>query len=182
MRFDNRCGTHLIPEFHPCDVMMKVCGLHLAAHFLLPFAAKCLLDDGADINCRENGLRPALHPVTASGDLPMLRLILDRGANANACLAIDSSSGPFHTTALKIAAMTGDVAVAEVLLEAGADLEEGADLEIFPLGPLPGGRFTALFHAIMSGNAEVTALLTKRGAIFPFPRAPAPPIQASNDV
>jgi ankyrin repeat protein len=103
---------------------------------------------------RVHGGRTALHVVTDwPGYFPngpqIARRLLDAGADPNA--VTEGKGAP--ETALHWAASTDDVDVAEVLIEAGADLET------------PGGSIgTPLANAVGYGCWNVARLLVSRGA------------------
>ena len=105
--------------FHP---------LGLAAFFKRPEAVRALLDLGADVRpASKNGGFTALHSAVADDAGPatkeIVRMLLDKGADPNAQSA--SGGTPLHT-----AAFTGDIAVIELLLAAGAssDIRDGKGL------------------------------------------------------
>lgn len=77
--------------------------------------ARWLIEQGADVNAvAENPMRVApVHAAASARDLETLRLLLDRGADANAKQQMDY-------TALHGAAARGDVDMAKLLLEHGA--------------------------------------------------------------
>jgi ankyrin repeat protein len=89
------------------------------------------------------------------GDLPgtgqVAAALIDAGAPVN------GMPGDFETP-LMTAASYGDAEVAQVLIDAGANLEARASAD----GGVPGG--TALMHAAVFGMTEVLDLLVKAGA------------------
>jgi uncharacterized protein len=91
--------------------------LHFAGFYGIPEVAALLLDRGADVAMlSENHIaNTALHATLAiSGHLPTARLLVDRGADANA----DAGGGyrPLH-----LAASRGNMEAVELLLAHGAD-------------------------------------------------------------
>jgi uncharacterized protein len=90
--------------------------LGLAAFFCHEQAARALLDAGADPRLpSRNAMRVApLHSAVARRCVAIARLLLDRGADANA-----QQAGGF--TPLHGAAANGDRAMAELLVDRGAD-------------------------------------------------------------
>jgi ankyrin repeat protein len=100
-----------------------------------------------------------------SGDLPgiddIARQLLDAGAPVN-------GHPDDRETPLMTAASYGDVAVAQVLIDAGADLDAHAAADA---GGVPGG--TALRHAAVFGMTNVLdALVAAGAAVESFPRPP----------
>ena len=85
-------------------------------------SAKVLLDAGADVNAKSKlGGTPLLIAAAYPGNTGLLRLMLEKGANIHISL--------FGSTALTLAALTGDVQGVAFLLDHGAD----------PNPPGPGG-------------------------------------------
>lgn len=113
----------------------------------------------AHLTGRDGGSGTALHLVTDwPGYFPngpqIVRLLAAAGADPNA-LTTDSSGvpGPGSETALHYAASSDDAAVAEALIDAGADLNT------------PGGSIgTPLANAVGYGCWQVARLLVARGA------------------
>jgi ankyrin repeat protein len=79
-------------------------------------AAKLLLENGANPNVRSNSRNEPspLHDAARRGDIPMAKLLLDAKSNVN---APDGGDRP----PLDYIVMSDNVAMAEVLLKAGAD-------------------------------------------------------------
>jgi ankyrin repeat protein len=76
---------------------------------------RVLLDHGADVNVVSADLRTALMVAAGRpGGAPVVKLLLDRGANPNATLV---------TSPLMDAAMAGDAATMELLLARGVDVK-----------------------------------------------------------
>jgi ankyrin repeat protein len=90
--------------------------------------------------------RTALHYAASSGDIALVQLLLNRGAD----IKTEDSNG---ITALHIAAKEGNMAVMQLLLNHGADTEAKTNT----------GR-TALHYATDNGNKAVVQLLLERGA------------------
>jgi ankyrin repeat protein len=117
---------------------------------------------GADVNEADVGGWTALHWAAQRGDLDMMRLLIDGGADVNArskdirmihsAVPTGASQGPL-TTPLVAAAAAGHTSAVAMLLDHGAGL---ADLD-------HRGR-TALHWAAREGEADVLGLLLDRGA------------------
>lgn len=145
-----------------------------------PALVELLLQRGARTDTRDkNGRRTALFRAAMAGNLEILNLLLDKGADANAHLSDDDS-------ALQIAAMNGRNEVVKDLLARGANTEIKDDLCQTPLliaaqwgkaevamQLLDGGAKmeatnnqgeTALHVAAQWGSTEVVKLLLDRGA------------------
>lgn len=108
-----------------------------AIHSRAQDAATALLEGGARVNFRMAVVAPpaqptrlhgwtALHHAVAARSLPMLTLLLRRGADANA--ASDLQETPLH-----LAAAAGDAAAVRALLAAGADPNRSDVLKYTPL-------------------------------------------------
>ena len=81
---------------------------------------RLLLDAGADPNIRpDDGRTAVIVAASQFGSAAVVKLLLDRGANASAVTAN-------RLTALRLAAGTGDVEVMRLLIERGAKLQGDA--------------------------------------------------------
>ncbi len=122
--------------------------LHLAAYFGREAMAGMLLEHGAEpdaVSRNAMALRP-LHSAAVSRSLPIVKRLLERGADLNA-----QQHGGW--TPLHAAAFTGNVPMAECLLAHGADPSLKSD----------DGK-TAIDVAVEKGHASVTDLLRGRAA------------------
>ncbi len=109
-------------------------------------SAKVLLDTGADVNAKSN--LGAISLATAAaypGNAALLELMLEKGADVNVTV--------FGSTALTMAALTGDIANVALLLKHGAN----------PNAPGPKG-LSALHLAVQRGDREMVRLLLDTGA------------------
>jgi len=112
--------------------------------------ARFLLDKGAEVDAvSEHGATPLIG-AAVSGNVDMVSLLLDRGANVNA------NGGYDGTTALHQAAARDDLAVAELLIERGADVNAPNARGETPL------RYA---HSGDHGDSSVAQLLKKHGAV-----------------
>jgi len=108
-----------------------------------------LLERGADVNgCGEGVFNsPPIRAAAQSGEPSVVDLLLAHGADVNAVAPVDG------TNALIMAAIRGNTAILQSLLDAGADVNatniQGA---------------TALHSAAQEGHSESVALLLKVGA------------------
>ncbi len=90
----------------------------------------------------------ALHLAAFFGRPPVVRLLLDRGADPNTW-----ATGGLRVQPLHSAVAGGDEAVAAMLVEAGADVNAAQD-----------GGYTPLMGAAQNGLAATVALLLAEGA------------------
>jgi uncharacterized protein len=120
--------------------------LQLASFFGRPEAAALLLERGAESNAvAKNAMRvTALHSAAAARETPIVRLLLDNGADPNA-----QQEGGY--TALHAAAQHGDRELAELLVAHGADPSRARDD-----GETPADTAAA------SGHTELAAALRPR--------------------
>jgi len=88
---------------------------------------------------------PPLHAATKVGDSDKVSWLLSRAA-------VDSKAQN-GLTALHIASISGDMAVADLLLRRGANMEEASE-----------GGLTALYFAIQSNNVNLVGMFLSRGA------------------
>jgi ankyrin repeat protein len=92
-------------------------------------------------------------PESLTGTGAVAKMLIDAGA------PIDGLPGDSETP-LMTAASYGDIEVARVLVECGAELEARASADA---GGVPGG--TALMHAAVFGFTEIVDLLATKGAV-----------------
>ena len=78
-------------------------------------ALRQMLDDGADIDARDQHGQTALMRAAHDGRLEVVRLLIARGAALNV-------AAKYHLTALMLAVIAGHSEVARTLVEAGADV------------------------------------------------------------
>ncbi|KAF7914114.1 uncharacterized protein EAF01_000520 [Botrytis porri] len=109
-----------------------------------------LLERGADINAISNS-GTALEGAAASGDVRLVRKLLDIGAKVN-------QEGHFGSTPLKAAAEKGHVEIVRLLLENGADINHYEEY-----------TGTALQRAAMYAHDEVIGILLENGASINAP-------------
>ena len=122
--------------------------LHLAGFFGHSDLVSALIDKGAKIEAvSTNQMKNTpLHAAIAGRQIEAARVLLERGANANA-----RQEGGW--TALQSAAQSGDREALELLIAHGADVNARAD-----------NNQCALNLALMKGNQEIAALLEHLGA------------------
>jgi ankyrin repeat protein len=90
--------------------------LHFAAFFAQEVAARVLIDAGAPVDLPANNamqVRP-LHSAATARSLPIVRLLLEHGADPNA-----RQHGGW--VSIHSAAQNGDLAIVELLMQHGAD-------------------------------------------------------------
>ncbi len=122
--------------------------LHLAVFFGWPELAGALIDRGASLEARSTNQskNTPLHAAAAGGNVEVVKLLLMRGADANA----SQDSG---WTALHSAAQAGNREMVEVLVAYGADLNARANNHQSPLD-----------LALTKGQRQTVELLEALGA------------------
>jgi uncharacterized protein len=129
-------------------------------------AARVLLANGADVNAREAWRgQTALMWAAAQNHPAMVTELIANGADANAQSAVQNWERqttdeprekwlpPGGLTPLLFAARQGSLESAQVLIEAGADVNAADPAEITPL-----------LSAVINGHYDVAGLLLERGA------------------
>jgi ankyrin repeat protein len=106
-----------------------------------------LLKYGADVNIGDAYGRTPLHIAAASGDIALMSLLIDHGANVNAVTSIGKDRELGNTSL----AMVKNVEAAALLINNGASLQ-------------PMGGDAPLLYAVKSGNVELVKLLLDRGS------------------
>ena len=122
--------------------------LHLAAFFGHVEAARELLNKGAVINARStNAMKNMpLHAAAAGRSLPVVNLLIERGADVNA--RQHGGFAPLHS-----AAANGDVDMMQALVDAGADVSARTESQQLPLD-----------LALIKGHQAAVDFLESRGA------------------
>ncbi|KAJ7148555.1 ankyrin repeat-containing domain protein [Mycena crocata] len=143
------------------------CGglLGFAVHHGQVDVAKFLLAYGADPNVTVPLFYMPLHLATMNKDLGMMTLLLDNGADVDACCGCDAASeNPLHSACYR-----GNLEMVKLLVARGASLEREGD------------RGTALGFAVLASKVEVVKLLLDAGAnvavqvpLFVLLRGPGP--------
>jgi ankyrin repeat protein len=105
-----------------------------------------LLEEGADIDARDEGQATALHYAAYEGRLAVVRILLDGGAAVN-----PTGDGGF--TPLHVAVVSGHAEIVRALLEAGARVDPRDSEGLTPLGMVG-----------PSCDLEITKLLIDKGA------------------
>ncbi len=129
--------------------------LHFALRARDRLSAEREIAAGADVNALDaDSLSPLFHP-TALGDIEIVRLLLDEGADPNV-------SGQ-SVLALTAAASTGDAEMVSLLLEAGAEVPAGK-LEPAPWMPknMDQSHLHPAIAAIRIGSLETLKLMLKK--------------------
>jgi ankyrin repeat protein len=138
-----------------------------------PEAATALLEKGADIAWADKAGLTLLHMTAAEGDLPLMALLLEKGANANAKekdgrTPLFWAKTPAIATALldkgadpKVVATDGRTALFEGVTRGVAEviLARGGDATVKDTG-----GWTALHMAAKRGDSELVGLLLDKGA------------------
>jgi len=106
-----------------------------------------LLDTGADINTRSKTTDyTPLHYACSKGDTKIVRLLIDRGVDVNAC-------DKYSTTPLILAIENNNLEIVRLLLEHGADVN-----------PYYKDSRIPLITASIYGNLDIVQLLLDYGA------------------
>jgi ankyrin len=116
--------------------------------------AQLLLDRGADVNTRCNDHQTPLHIASYFGNLEVVRLLLDYGADTEANAEGNMGEKPLHNVSNgKYKSQEDGVCVAQLLLERGANVNTRRN-----------DHWTPLHAACYAGNLEIVRLLLDHGA------------------
>jgi ankyrin repeat protein len=115
--------------------------------------AQLLFDRGADVNTRRNDRQTPLHLASYFGNVEIVRLLLDHGANLDAATG-NMGEKPLHKVSYgKYRYQEDGVRVAQLLFDRGAEVNtRGKD------------DWTPLHRASYYGNVEIVRLLLDHGA------------------
>jgi ankyrin repeat protein len=105
-----------------------------------------LLEQGMDVNARDNYKDTPLHEAVDRANTDVAKLLIEKGADVNA-------RGHHQKTPLHKAAIRANTDVAKLLIEKGADVNARDN-----------SQWTPLDHAAVVGNTDVAKLLIERGA------------------
>jgi len=121
--------------------------LTAATYFCHPNVSEFLIEQGADVNAKNDGFGSTPLMLAAEcNDVAIVGALIKRGAKIN-------ETNKKGMTALTSAAIKGHVAVVQLLLSSGADTEK--------YGPKIG---TALYEASQQGHDAIVKLLINKGA------------------
>ena len=109
-----------------------------------------LLDQGGDVNARNDDDATPLCMAAYTGDLAMAKLLVERGANVDAMTEVGQ-------TALTYTAVQGAVDVAKLLLEHGADVDVPNQTGNTPLAQAAYNGYFDLVELFLDNGAEVNA-------------------------
>lgn len=110
-----------------------------------------LIKKGANVNRSNHSVTPLIHAIK-HGDLAVVTLLFDNGANVNA-VDKDSWSDPLHLTPLMQAINKDNLAIASFLVKNGAGVNA-----------IDKNNNTPLIHAVGRNNFAMTDLLIRAGA------------------
>ena len=129
--------------------------LHVASEVGSKTVVKALLERKADVNARSSDLRtPLMIAARQYGNAPVIKLMLDRGANPNPNANPGAESSP-----LIEAATTGDPAMVQMLIERGADVKATGQLAMSNAVNVRCSKCLDLLVAKISDKAAFTGSL-----------------------
>ncbi len=129
------------PDHHNTDTP-----LHWAVENGQLYAAKLLIDNGADVNAKDNGGNTPLHCACLFGHVGTTKLLIHNEANVNA-------KDNYGNTPLHYACLVGHVDAAKLLIEKGANVNAKDNYGVTPL-----------HCACIVGHVDAAKLLIGTGA------------------
>ncbi|GFT78303.1 ANK_REP_REGION domain-containing protein [Nephila pilipes] len=153
--------------------------LHFAANFGDTNVTKLLLEEGANIDIKDQNKNTSLHLAASNGHTDIVKLLMEKGSD----LSVVNKEG---NTSLHLAASNGHTDIAKLLLEKGSDLsvvnkggntslhlaasnghidtvkflmEEGSDLSV-----VNKEGNTSLHLAASNGHTDIVKLLVEKGS------------------
>jgi hypothetical protein len=130
------------PDHHNTDTP-----LHWALKNGQVYASKLLIDNGADVNAKNNDGHTPLHYACVFGHVDAAKLLIHNEANVNAKSNNDGGT-PLH-----YASAEGHVDAAKLLIDNGADVNAKDN-----------DGYTPLHNACENGHVDVAKLLIEKGA------------------
>ncbi|KAL9485361.1 hypothetical protein ACSS6W_004150 [Trichoderma asperelloides] len=139
-------------EYHRRPFPILISGLCLASLFGLEEIVMMLLEDGQNVDEKNEYDWTALHMAARRGHEVIVQLLIDKGADVNAATKMPGN-GSSGTTALHWAAQNGHEKVLEILLKNSAEIDSQTQ-----------SGETPLHWAAMKGRAGAITLLLDKGA------------------
>ena len=140
--------TELVKKPETDRALVKECELtrHIANNNLS--AAASLLDEGCDINFRDDNYNTPLINAINAGNFDMVKLLLEKGASPNL-------SGAYDQRPLTLAIQKHDLKMVELLVKNGADINYSDHYNELPLVISTDDFYHDIFHYLISKSAEV---------------------------
>lgn len=133
---------------------------------------KTLIDGGASIDKKSAGQVGAacsatpLDSAVVQGHIEAVEFLLESGADVNLSryCAVTNESGfyPFKGSVLMVSSLKGDLKISEILLKAGADINQRTENHLWTMDNLEG--YDSLEFSADMGNSDIARLLIKYGA------------------
>jgi len=146
IRFMFRCVVLAIVALPAIVIPGCASALHVAAERNDVIQIRSLLNEGIDIDTRNNNGETPLHVAARKGHLKVVELLLTKGAELDA-------RNKYSMTPTHRAAYAGHVEVVKLLLSKGADVNAKGNNAITPL-----------YFAAQQGNIDIAELFLANGA------------------
>jgi len=157
---------------------IKCTALHVAVRTGSLYIARCLINNGADMNIKDSNGYTAFHYAISNAKIHgtkhrvwFVRFLLSKGANIHLVAGLPDKENSIKKTCLYLAAAHNYYKIVSLLLEHGANVNDTSSYCPLrkPYYSSNDVATTALHASILNNHKEITCLLLKHGAVITNP-------------